>query len=345
MNPGGLIVTRAFVDELVHVAETMGSPHLVPIADRLRRPVRVAVAGRAGVGRGSVTAALRQRGIAIVPFGGGGEGFDVCVVVIAETVKPEEIAMARSAGSPVLIVLTKADLSGSGPGGPMAVARRRAVAVGRHVGGVRAVAMVGPLAALEQAGELDGDLVTALRRFVTEPPNLTSVDAFVDDPHPVDRDVRTRLLELLDRFGIAHAVLALADGCAVSRLPSHLARVGNLDEVLAALDAVAAPVRYRHVRDAVAELRSVAAQFNDDALADLLAHDVTVLAMMSAAVDVVEAAGLSVDRGDSEAAHLARAVQWARYGRGPLNALHRRCSADIVRGSLRLLNGVRTASA
>lgn len=337
-------MTQAFVGELAHVAETMGSSHLLPIVDRLRRPVRVAVAGRAGVGRGSVTAALRQRGTAIAPFGLGGEGFDVCVLVIAETVKAEEIAMARSATSPVLIVLTKADLSGSGPGGPMAVARRRAVAVGRQVG-VPTVPMVGPLAALERAGEFDHDLVTALRRFVTEPPNLTSVDAFVDDPHPVDREVRTRLLDRLDRFGIAHAVLALADGCVAGRLPSHLARIGNLDEVLAALDAVAAPVRYRVVRGAVAELRSIAAQSNDDALSELLAHDVTVLAMMSAAVDVVEAAGLSVDRGDGEAAHLDRAVHWARYGRGPLNALHRHCSADIVRGSLRLLNGARTGSA
>jgi hypothetical protein len=289
-----------------------------------------------------VAAALRQRGIAVVPFGSGGEGFDVCVLVIAETAKPEEIAMARSARRPVLIVLTKADLSGSGPGGPMAVARRRAVAIGRHAG-VRTVPMVGPLAALEGSGELDGDLVTALRRFVTEPPNLTNVDAFVEDPHPVDRDVRRRLLDRLDRFGIAHAMLALADGCIAGRLPSHLARVGNLDEVLAGLEAVAAPIRYRQLRDAVTELRSRAVQSDDDALSDLLADDVTVLAMMTGAVDVVEAAGLPVDRGDSAAAHLERAIHWSRYRRGPVNALHRHCSSDIVRGSLRLLDGVRTA--
>jgi hypothetical protein len=344
MDLGGLIVTQAFVGELAHVAETMGSPHLMPMVDRLRRPVRVAVVGRAGVGRGSVEVALRQRGVAVVPFGDGGEGFDVCVLVIAETVKAEEIALARSARRPVLIVLTKADLSGSGPGGPMAVADRRAVAVERQTG-ARTVPMVGLLAALEAAGELDRDLVTALGRFVTEPPNLTGVDAFVDDPHPVDRDVRMQLLARLDRFGIAHAVLAMADGCAASRLPEHLARVGNLDQVVAVLDAVAAPVRYRLVRGAIAELRSIAARFNDDALAELLANDVTVLATMAAAVDVVEAVGLSVDRGDSAAAHLDRAVHWRRYGRGPVNALHRYCSADIVRGSLRLLAGIRTAAA
>jgi hypothetical protein len=98
------------------------------------------------------------------------------------------------------------------------------------------------------------------------------------------------------------------------------------------------------LRGAVAELRSCAVQSDDDALSHLLADDATVLAMMTAAVDVVEAAGLSVDRGDSAAAHLDRAVHWSRYRRGPVNALHRQCSADIVRGSLRLLGGVRTAS-
>jgi hypothetical protein len=98
------------------------------------------------------------------------------------------------------------------------------------------------------------------------------------------------------------------------------------------------------LRGAVAELRSIAAQFNDDELSDLLADDVTVLATMAAAVDVVEAVGLSVDRGDSAAAHLDRAVHWRRYGRGPVAALHRQCSADIVRGSLRLLDGIRAAS-
>jgi hypothetical protein len=196
------------------------------------------------------------------------------------------------------------------------------------------------LAALDPT-DLDDALVAALRRFVTEPPNLTSVDAFVDDPHSVERDVRTRLLALLDRFGIAHAVLAMADGCDPERLSAHLAGVGNVDEVLSALDAVAAPVRYRRMRGAVAELHCLAVEFDDSALAALLTSDVTAMATMTAAVDVVTAAGLTVDRGDTAAAHLDRALTWRHYGRGPVNALHRECSADIVRGSLRLLDGVR----
>ena len=86
----------------------------------------------------------------------------------------------------------------------------------------------------------------------------------------------------------------------------------------------------------------LAADSDDDALSELLVSDVTAMAAMTAAVDVVVAAGLSVDRGDTAAAHLERAARWRRYGRGPVTALHRQCSADIVRGSLRLWDGQRS---
>ncbi|MDT5176494.1 MAG: hypothetical protein QOJ95_692 [Mycobacterium sp.] len=331
-------MTDAFIDELRHVAETAASVHLLPLITRLRRPVRVAVAGRPGVGRGRVEAALRQRAVAVTPFDSGRGSFDVCVLVTAETVKPEDLSVARSIRQPVLVVLTKADLAGAGPGGPIAVARRRAAAAGDRTG-LPTVAMVGLLAALEGQGPLEDDLVDGLQCFVTEPPNLAGVDAFVEDPHPVCREVRSRLLARLDRFGIAHAVLALADGCDPAGLADHLARLGGLDEVLRVLDATAAPARYRRVREVVIELRSLAVQLDDVALSDLLAADATVLAAMTAAVEVIEAAGLSVDRGDTAPAHLARAIRWRRYARGPVNALHRQCGADIVRGSLRLLDG------
>ncbi len=333
-------MTQEFIGELAHIAETVGSPNVIPIINRLRRPVSVAVAGRAGVGRGRVEAALRQRGVHVTPWGA---GFDVCILVIAETAKPEDLAVARSARVPMLMVLTKADLAGAGAGGPIAVARRRAAAV-HELTGAPVVPVVGLLAALEGADDLEDDLVAALRRFVTEPPNLTSVDAFVEACHPVGRDVRARLLARLDRFGIAHGVLALADGCDAVRLGSHLAHLGNLDEVICALDAAAAPVKYRRMRTTVYELCSLAVQLNDNGLSNMLADDVTVMATMGAAVAVIEAAGLSVDRGDTAPAHLDRAVRWRRYGRGPVNALHRQCSADIVRGSLRLLDGVRRSS-
>ncbi|GAB7066894.1 hypothetical protein JCM12141A_11830 [Mycolicibacterium hodleri] len=316
------------------VAETTGGSALSGVVDRLGRPLSVEVTGRDGVGRGRVATALRRRGITVT------DGGDVCVLVVAEAVKPEDLAAARAARRPVLVVLTKADLAGAGPVGPVATARRRAAAVHRTTG-IPAVAVVGLLAALQSPGDLGDDLVAAMRHFVTEPPNLSSVDAFVDDPHPVEREVRTRLLARLDRFGIAHAVLALKDGCDPDRLPAHLARVGNADELMGALDAVAAPVRYRRVRAAIAELHCLAGQLDDVALSELLAADVTAMAAMTAAVDVVTAAGLSVDCGDTATAHLDRARRWRNYGRGPVDALHRQCSADIVRGSLRLRDGQR----
>ncbi|KAA0102278.1 hypothetical protein CIW49_02915 [Mycolicibacterium sp. P1-18] len=324
----------AFIGAVETVAEISCGAALGGVADRLARPVSVAVTGRDGVGRGRVTTALRRRGITVCDDG------EVCVLVVAEAVKPEDLALARAARRPVLLVLTKADLAGTGPEGPIAVARRRAEAVRRRTG-IPAVAVVGLLAALHSPGDLDDDLVTALRRFVTEPPNVVSVDAFVDDPHSVARDVRARLLARLDRFGVAHAVLALKEGCDAETLPSHLARVGNVDEVTAALAVVAAPVRYRRLRGAIAELQALAGRVEDGAVSDLLAADVTAMATMSAAVDVVVAAGLSVDSGDTAAAHLDRARKWRRYGRGPVTALHRQCSADIVRGSLRLWDGQR----
>jgi hypothetical protein len=61
---------------------------------------------------------------------------------------------------------------------------------------------------------------------------------------------------------------------------------------------------------------------------------------MAAAVDVVQAVGVTVDTDDKPSAHLRRALYWHRYSRGPLNTLHRHCGADICRGSLRLLRRV-----
>jgi hypothetical protein len=337
-------VTETFIDDLAHFAKTVDSRHLTPVIGRLRAPIRVAVIGRAGVGRASVETALRQRGVAVVPRGPGGAGFDVGVLVIAEDAKPEDLALARSVARPVLVVLTKADLAGGGPGGPVAVARRRAAVI-RVRTGLPTVPMVGLLAALGGGAHLEDDLVAALRAFVTEPPNLVSVDDFVDGPHPVGRDVRALLLDRLDRFGIANAVLALAGGCPADRLPDVLRGLGNLDEGVTALQELVAKVRYRRVRAALAEIRSIAVQSGDAPLAELLTSDVTVLGAMSAAVEVVEADGLCVDRGDTAAAHLERAVRWRAYGRGPVNVLHRDCSSDIVRGSLRLLERAARMSA
>jgi hypothetical protein len=334
-------VPTSFDEHLTRFAETASMPELSPMIARLRRPIGVAVAGRAGVGRDTVAAALRDHG---VPLAADTAAADVQVLVIAEALKPEERAMAAT-GRPTLIVLNKADLTGSRSGGALANAHRRAADVQRRTG-TPTVAMVGLLAAIgasEATGKtstaLDDDLVAALRTLVSTAADLGSVDAFARGDHPVGRDVRTRLLERLDRFGIAHAVLALARGADPATLPTVLQRLSNVDAVLARLNASAAPVRYRRLRVALAEMHSLAVQLDDEGLLGLLNSDTTVLATMSAAVDVVEADGIRVDPGDHPDAHRRRAVQWRRYGRGPVDALHRSCSADIIRGSLRLLDG------
>ena len=329
-------MTHALADELAHFAETERCPHLAPIIARLRRPVEVAVLGRNGVGGSTVAAALRQWGVVVLPDGVGAEASDVRVLVIAEAVKPEDQRALTSSSQPTVIVLTKADLAGSGPGGPMAAARRRAAAI-QLTTGLPTVPMIGLLAALDGPEALDDGLVDTLRSFVTEPADLTSVDAFLDGPHPVGRDVRARLVERLDRFGIAHAVLGLADGCEPGELITRLRDLGNLDEVMSALEVAAAQVKYLRICAARSELRALAVRFDDDRMAALVAANNTALAAMTAAVEVVEATGLAVDRRDTRPAHLGRAIHWHRYGRGPVNALHRRCSDDIVKGSLVLV--------
>jgi hypothetical protein len=346
-------VPGAFDEYLTRFAEAAATPGLPPIIGRLRRRIGVAVVGRTGAGRNTVAAALRHHGVAVVADPATAE---VQVLVIAEALKPEEWAMA-AAGRPTLIVLNKADLTGS-RGGAMPNAHRRAADVQRRTG-TPTVAMVGLLAATtgaseatgkttgaseatgEMTGALDDELVDALRTLVSTPADLGSVDAFTRGEHPVGPDVRTRLLERLDRFGIAHAVLALARGDEPATLPAFLQRLSNVDAVLGGLRACTAPVRYRRLRAALAEIHSLAIELDDEGLFGLLNSEAAVLATMAAAVDVVEADGIRVDPDDHPDTHRRRALQWRRYGGGPVNALHRSCSADITRGSLRLLDGRR----
>jgi AcrR family transcriptional regulator len=183
---------------------------------------------------------------------------------------------------------------------------------------------------------LDDDLVDALRVLTGEPADLTSTDGFLSDDHRLPHDVRARLLDCLDLFGIAHGVLALRQGADAAELPAGLRRLSRIDRVVARLAAAGAEVRYRRVRSTLTRLRALAAH-DVPALADFLAGDDAVLAVMAAAVDVVQAAGLTVDTGDEPSAHLRRARHWHRYSGGPVNAVHRDCATDICRGSLRLL--------
>lgn len=295
--------------------------------------MRVRVRGRAGVGATTVGAALAAAGVDVTADA---SAADVDVVVIAEALKPEDTALIGASERPVVVVLNKADLSGFGAGGPLTVAHRRAADY-RALTGVQTVPMVGLLAAVV----LDDELLTALTALVHEPADLTSTDAFLQGTHPVPVAVRRRLLDALDRFGIAHAVLALGDGADPAALPGLLRRHSLLDRVVAQVDAAGAPLRYQRMRSAITELRALAAQTGDARLTEFLTGDDAVVGAMAAAVDVVEAAGVPVDPGDDPGAHLRRAVHWRRYGRGPVSALHRDCAADISRGSLRLLERTR----
>jgi hypothetical protein len=155
--------------------------------------------------------------------------------------------------------------------------------------------------------------------------------------------VRARLLDTVDLFGIAHGVLALRQGTDAAALPAVLRRLSQVEPVVAQIAAVGAEVRYRRLCSALAELRTVAAAGRPD-VDEFLADDDAVIAVMAAAVDVVEAAGLSVDPDDEPSAHLRRAQHFHRYSRGPVNQLHRSCGADICRGSLRLLRRTRSRS-
>jgi hypothetical protein len=305
---------------------------LTPIIRRIAAPLRVAVRGRDGVGRDTVASALAAAGVTVTPDD---EVADVQVVVIAETLKPEDRAMLR-VDRPTLMVLNKADLTGFVAGGPLALAHRRAADY-RALTGVPTV----PMVALLATADLDGELMSALHALVRMPADVTSTDAFVQAEHPLSREVRRRLLDTLDRFGTAHAVVAIGEGANAAALRALLRRLSQVDRVVAQLDAAGAPVRYRRMCTAMAELHALAVQSGDDRLAGFLSTDETVLAVMTAAVDVVEAAGVVVDRGDDAASHLRRAVHWRRYSRGPVDALHRSCGADISRGSLRLLGQLR----
>ncbi|WP_238890329.1 hypothetical protein [Mycobacterium sp. IDR2000157661] len=318
-----------FADTLRQFADDGRDTRLAHLAARLRAPVRVAVQGRHGVGTSTVAAALAGAGVSVTPDP---ELADVGVVVIAEVLKPEDRALLDALGRPGVVVLNKADACGFGSGGPMALARRRAAEY-RARAGAPVVAMSALLADVT----LDDELIGALRALVHAPADLSSADAFTSGLHLVSEPVRRRLITTLDRLGVVHAVVALADGGDAGSLAAQLRRLSGIDGVLEQLDAAAAPLRYRRLRRTITELCALAAQSDDDRLADLLRTDDTVLAVMTAAVRVVEAAGTRVDRGDDAPAHLRRAVHWRRYARGPVDSLHRACAADITRGSLRLL--------
>jgi hypothetical protein len=289
----------------------------------------VAVSGRRGVGRSTVAAALARagdlRGTITVTTS---LEADVDVYVVAEVVKPEDCDAIAGTGRPVLAVLNKADLiattqSGRHPHGPTTAARDWSARLSTRTG-VPIEPLAGVLAVAALDDLVDDTLWAALQMLATQ--------------DPVTTQLRRRLLDTLDVFGVTQAVAAIRRGATRAETDTLLRRLSCIDEVVDKIGILGAQVHYQRMLDAVAELETLAV--TNRRVGEFLSRDDTVVARMLAAVDAVEAVGLKVDRCDSAAAHLRRAVDWHRYRRGPVAGMHRACGADIVRGSLRLWSKV-----
>jgi hypothetical protein len=312
-----------FVDELKRFATEVAESRCAAIADRLAAPLRVAVSGRRGVGRSTLARALARAAVTVTTSAEA----DLDVYVIAEVVKPEDRDAITAAARPVVAVLNKADLiattaPGAHPHGPTGAARTRCARLSAHTG-VPIQPVVGLLAVVALDDLLNDTLWAALQALASR---------------PAGRPVAPELLDTLDVFGVDQAVAAIRRGASRDQTRAVLRRLSCIDDVVQAIESVGAQVRYRRVLDAVAELETLAV--SDRRIGEFLCCDDTVVARMAAAVDVVEAAGLNVDRCDDAAAYLRRAVGWQRYHRGPVTGLHEACGADIVRGSLRLWSKV-----
>ena len=92
---------QIFVDELERFATEVADSRCAAIARRLAAPLRVAVSGRRGVGRGTVARALARaadlRGTITLSTS---PEVDVDVYVVAEVVKPEDRDAIAAADRP-----------------------------------------------------------------------------------------------------------------------------------------------------------------------------------------------------------------------------------------------------
>jgi hypothetical protein len=262
----------------------------------------------------------RRRGIAVTSP----PDAEVNVHVLADVVKPEDRAAIDTAGRPVLVVLNKADLvattaPGRHPDGPTSAARARCAQLSARAG-----VPIEPLVGVLAVAALDDASWRGLQTLA--------------GGQPVDAAVRGRLMATLDAFGIRQATAAIRRGAARCDVETLLRGLSGIDDVVDKIGALGGQPRYQRLLDAVAELETMAV--TDRRISEFLAHDDTVVARMTAAFEAVEAVGISVDRDDTAAAHLRRAVHWQSNRRGPVTGTGRACRADIVRGSLRLWSKV-----
>ena len=354
---------QKFADELARFAVGHADPRVTAIARRTGAPLRVGVRGRRGVGCGTVARALARaggpRGVLVQSEGqtgpqtGGAAPVDVVVYVTAEVIKPEDTAAIAAAGHPLVAVLNKADLSGHADwssGGPCAAAHRRCAELS-SLAGVPMEPMIG-LLAVAALTDLDGASWQGLRTLATTPGGSACLDGshsdFLAADNPVASDLRLRLLDTLDLFGVALGMAALRRGRTPAQVRSLLRLMSGVDAVLDGISAAGAAARYQRVLDAVADLEALAV--GDESISGFLSGDAAVLARMAAAVDLAEAAGLeeacSADGAggagrDDPATHLSRAVRWQRYSHGSVSQARRASGADIARGSLRLWSRAR----
>jgi hypothetical protein len=302
---------QIFIDELARFAAEVADARWTAIAERLAAPLRVAVSGRRGVGRRTVARALSRAGIHVTASPAAA---DLEVYVTAEVVKPEDRDAIAAARHRVLTVLNKADLT--------------------LATGVPAEPMVGLLAVAALDNLLDDTRWAALQVLAARPADLSSPDNFLAGAHLLPVEIRRRLLDTFDLFGIRQAIAPIRRGDSKGQVHALLRRLSRIDAVIDKINAAGAEVHYQRMLDAVAELEALAVA--DQRAAEFLSRDDTVIARLAAAVEVVEAAGLPVERCHQPAALLRRAVRWQRYSRGPVSAVHRVCGADIARGSLRV---------
>ncbi len=356
---------QTFVDELARFAAGADDVRLTAIAERAAAPLRVAVRGRRGVGCSMVARALNSAGLtwgisartgATASTYSADLDVDLVVYVTAEVVKPEDSDAIAAARHRVLAVLNKADLVGFAGDGPIALAQARCAHFSALVG-VPMEPMIGLLAVAALDDLVDAASWAALQVLADLPDGSApfqgsrsalysalfegSFDDFLAANNPVPTEVRLRLLDTLDLFGVALAVAAVRQGKTPAQVRALLRRVSCVDAVLGKVAALAAEVRYQRVLEAVAELEALAATHDEISarIGEFLSCDDTVVARMAAAVDLAKSAGLEVGPCHDAAAHLSQAVRWQRYslGRlGPVSDVHRACGADIARGSLRL---------
>ncbi len=290
----------------------------------LGAPVRVAVTGRAGAGRGMVRRALRGalRG-ADALLADPDEPADVDVYVFVETLTPDDVALLAGVDRPTVAVLNKADLLCFRGAGPVAVAAARCQELQR-----RSEVPIRPLAALLAVA---ASRVTAGQRSLID--TLRTVGT---DPARLAPGMRHRLLAELDLFGTAIAAAAVGRGADAPALAALLHQASGISVVLEEIDRAGAPIRYRRLIGALVRLADAAVGPRGARVAEFLAGDAVALARMAAALDVVGAPALTADPLGGCATHLRRAIHWRSYAQGPVSALHRGCGTDISRGALRL---------